>query len=440
MSSTFAIYTLGCKVNQEESRQIAAALSAAGWRELAFNEKADCYIVNTCTVTHLADRKSRAMLRRAVRANPAAYIVAAGCFSQVSPQEAAKIEGIDLIIGVEERQLLPQLLAEKAQGVMVGDIARAAEFKSIYGVHRGTDRARAFLKIEDGCNEACAYCKIPQARGPVRSWPIAEVLQAARELIAAGHAEIVLTGIHLGAYGEDLPRVEDLEHLLPQLLALPALGRLRLGSLEPQHLQGDLLSLLKELLHNEKFCPHLHIPLQSGCDKTLRAMGRHYLTADYRNLAAALRAVCPDLALTTDIMVGFPGESEEDFAASAAFFNEMKFASAHIFAYSKRAGTAAAAMSGQLTPQVKEVRYQLLQNIAHKNAAAYAQSFLGKTLQMAVEQELKIGGKKYLSGHAQNYLPLLLPPPQAKEDRGLLTVVTEKILNEQIVCKSAGDS
>ncbi|MDD2221618.1 MAG: tRNA (N(6)-L-threonylcarbamoyladenosine(37)-C(2))-methylthiotransferase MtaB, partial [Clostridia bacterium] len=193
MSPTFAICTLGCKVNQEESRQIAAALSADGWREVAFNDKADCYIVNTCTVTHLADRKSRAMLRRAVRANPAAYIVAAGCFSQVSPQEAAKIEGIDLIIGVEERHLLPQLLAEKAQGVMVGDIKRAEEFKSIYSVHQGTERARAFLKIEDGCNEACAYCKIPQARGPVRSWPIAEVLQAARELIAAGHAEIVLT-------------------------------------------------------------------------------------------------------------------------------------------------------------------------------------------------------------------------------------------------------
>ncbi len=406
---TFALCTLGCKVNQEEGAAMAALLSAAGYRQVAFSAIADIYIINTCTVTHVADRKCRAMIRRAVKTNAEALVVVAGCYAQISGQEAAAIEGVDLVIGVDERASLLSLIEHCRQRqkpfLAVGDISKADKFMPIGDGAASQNRARAYLKIEDGCDQFCHYCLVPYARGPVRSLPLPEVVEQAQALLAADHKEIVLTGIHIGAYGQDLPGI-DLQLLLQQLLALPGDWRLRLGSLEPQQIDERLIKLVAG---NDKICKHLHIPLQAGSDKILAAMGRHYDTAFYAELLQRLRASVPDIAITSDVMVGYPGESEKDFADSYDFCRNMAFAGLHIFPYSPRQQTVAATLSQQVPAAIKENRAACLAALAQDLASAYGSAFVGRKLHLLLEQKVKIDEREYWQGHSENYLPLYLP-------------------------------
>ncbi|MEG1501329.1 MAG: MiaB/RimO family radical SAM methylthiotransferase, partial [Clostridiales bacterium] len=318
---TFAIYTLGCKVNQEESAALAMIFTNGGYQQRDFKEKADIYIINTCTVTHLADRKARGMIRRAIKSNQQALVIVTGCYAQTAPEEIAVLQGVDLIVGVDERSDLLALaekeLAKKAVNgenqqdikIMVGDILQPHAFVPLPAVE-SQKRTRAYLKIEDGCDQFCHYCVIPYARGPVRSLPLAEAVARAEKLFSSGHRELVLTGIHVGAYGQDLPGKVDLLLLLQKLLALPFAGRIHLGSVEPHQFNRPLLELLAS---SQRICRHLHIPLQAGSDRTLAAMGRTYTCGEYQQLVDDLRSLLPGIAISSDVMVGYPGESAEDF-------------------------------------------------------------------------------------------------------------------------------
>lgn len=442
----FAIYTLGCKVNQEESAAIAALMEEKGWQQKPFQEKAQVYIINTCTVTHLADRKSRAMIRRAVKHNPGALVVATGCYAQTSHQELAALRGIDLVVGVDQRIDLPRLIEERlarpaaAPQIEVADISKPHPFVDLPAT--GTpERARAYLKIEDGCDAFCHYCAVPYARGPVRSLPPEKALAYAKDLIGAGYLEIVLSGIHVGAYGQDLPGGIHLASLLKELLQLPALGRLRLSSIEPLQFTPELLALLEEesAAPKSKLCPHFHIPLQAGSDKTLKAMGRRYTCRQYEELLTQLRGFYPQAAFTSDMMVGYPGESPEDFAESYDFCRRQGFARLHVFPYSPRKGTVAADLPGQIDPQEKEKRSQKLLALGEEMAAQYGRGFIGKTLQLLPEQSVEYEKRSYLQGHGENYLNLLLPANQ-EYGAGFIPVKGESWKNGSLMVEAAGKS
>lgn len=412
---TFALYTLGCKVNQEEGAAVGSLMESAGFRRVDFSAPADLYIINTCTVTNMADRKSRQMIRRAAKANPRAVIVVTGCYAQTSPDDVAQIEEVDIVAGMEERAVLPQLVDEllrqrekdKSAGrlLSVADIMKARDFIPIPADASGQERVRAYLKIEDGCDQFCHYCVVPYARGPVRSLPFDAALQQARILLAEGHQEIVLTGIHIGAYGQDLPGDIDIVDLAQELIKLPGLLRLRFGSVEPQQISERFL----ELMGQEKICAHLHIPLQSGCDAVLKAMGRRYNTAFYRQIIECLRQAVPDIAVTTDVIVGYPGETAEDFAATCDFCRRMVFARMHVFPYSPRRRTVAADLPDQVGAQEKNKRAELLSRIGEDLADKYRQSFIGRRLQVLAEQRICWDGKWYWQGHSDQYLQVIFP-------------------------------
>ena len=423
MDHTFTIYNFGCKVNQEEGGALAARFTAAGWRYVPEDQPAELVIVNTCTVTATADKKVRNLLRRLRRAYPESLLVACGCYAQRDPDALAAL-GVDIVAGVDDRRRLPDLAAAyQADGQpirAVGAIAAARRFQTIAPISY-QQRARAYLKIEDGCDQFCNYCIIPHVRGPVRSLPLDQAVEEARLLLAAGHKELVLTGIHIGAYGQDLPAGQDLPHLLEALCALPGLSRLRLGSVEPQQFTADLLKTIARL---DKLCPHLHIPLQSGCDKTLTAMGRHYDTAAYAALLDQLRQLLGDPAFTTDVMVGYPGETEGDFLASQRFCAACGFAAMHVFPYSRRSGTPAAIAPDQVPQGVKAHRAARLAETAAAGSRAYRDRYQGKTLSMLVEEGIELDGRRYWKGHSENYLLLYLPQEAGEACPGALLPVT----------------
>lgn len=409
---TFALTTLGCKVNQEEGAALAGVFAGAGYESVDFCEPADIYIINTCTVTHLADRKSRQLIRRAHKQNPDAMLIVCGCYAQGAPQEAAALPGVDIVAGVNERAGLLALVEarlsqrEATPLLAVADLKEQRDFVSIGAGRGGQKRARAYLKIEDGCDQFCRYCIVPQVRGPVRSLPLPRVLARAQELIFAGHREIVLSGIHIGAYGRDLASGIDLADAIKAILALPNLGRLRLSSLEPQHFTAKLLALLKD---QPRLCPHFHIPLQAGCDKTLKAMGRRYNLSQYRAVVADLRRILPDPAITTDLIVGYPGESEEDFSQTLDFTRSLAFAGLHIFPYSPRPGAPAASLPDQVKPKDKQRRTEELTKIGKICQENYGKKYLGQELWVLAEQQVEQAGQIYWSGHSANYLQVLWP-------------------------------
>jgi len=401
----FYIYNFGCKVNQEEGAAIAALFISKGWQQV-FEEKADLFIINTCTVTAMADKKARNLIRRLRKENPDSILAVCGCYAQRAAEEVQAL-GVDIVAGVDERRLLPELVAKLQQEdsvQQVGDILATTEF---HRISEGSVqvRARAYLKIEDGCDQFCNYCIIPYVRGPVRSLPFADAVAEAEQLVADGHREIVLTGIHIGAYGRDLPEGESLPRLIHRLCEIPGLVRLRLGSVEPRQFTEELI----EALHEEKVCPHLHIPLQAGADKTLLAMKRNYDTEFYRSLVKRLRAELGDFALATDVMVGYPGETPEDFALSRAFCEEMGYAAMHIFPYSRREGTPAAKAPDQVKQAEKAERASLLNDSAVRMEQAYLSSRMGTELRLMVEEGETIDGVSYVKGHSDEYLMLYLP-------------------------------
>ena len=399
-----AIYTLGCKVNQYETQAMEQELAARGHQLVDFEQPADAYIINTCSVTAVSDKKSRQMIRRAKKMNPDAVVAACGCYVQTHTDEAAAL-GIDLIGGTGQRmEFLQQLLTaaeEKQTRVLVDDALHRHEFE-ILPAGGQQSRTRAMLKVEDGCRNFCTYCIIPFARGPVRSLPLEAAARQTRQLAEEGYREVVLTGIEISSWGQDLPGEESLIDLLEAVSAAAGEMRVRLGSLEPRTITEDFCRRASAL---PNLCPHFHLSLQSGCDETLRRMNRRYDTERYDRSVALLRQYFPGMAITTDLIVGFPGETEEEFEKTLDFIRRCGFAQIHVFPYSIRPGTRAAAME-QVPKSVKEERAARAGAIAAALHEEYLQSCVGKTFPVLFEQP---GAPGFYTGHAPNYLEVEAP-------------------------------
>ena len=394
-----ALYTLGCKVNQYETQAMEQELTAQGYELVAFEEPADAYIINTCSVTAVSDKKSRQMIRRAKKMNPHAIVAACGCYAQTHTDEVAAL-GIDLVGGTGQRmEFLRQLLAaaeEKRQRVLVDDALHRHEFE-VLPAGGQMSRTRAMLKVEDGCRNFCSYCIIPFARGPVRSLPVAEAVRQTEQLAAEGYREVVLTGIEISSWGQDMAGEQSLIDLLEAVSEAAGDMRLRLGSLEPRTITEDFCRRAARL---KNLCPHFHLSLQSGCDETLRRMNRRYDAARYLESVALLRAYFSGVAVTTDLITGFPGETEEEFEKTLAFLRRCAFAQIHVFPYSIRPGTRAAAME-QVPKSVKEARAARAGQVAAELHEKYLRSCVGQTFPVLFEQA---GGDGCFVGHAPNYM------------------------------------
>lgn len=380
-----ALTTLGCKVNQFETETMEGLFKKKGYEIVPFEEKADFYVINTCSVTSLGDRKSRQIIRRAQRQNEQAVIAVCGCYAQVHPEEIKAIEGVRVVLGTKERSHIVEYVEQAAQadGIFdeVGNVMEAREFEDI-PLYDMPQRTRAFLKIEDGCQNFCSYCIIPYARGPVKSRHLDKIHAEAEKLVRAGFKEIVLTGIHLGAYGRDLPNGATLADACREVLKVEGLKRLRLGSLESIELSPDLFALIRG---DERFCAHLHLPLQAGSDAVLKAMNRHYDTAEFARLLEQVETEVPGVAVSTDIIVGFPGETEEQFRQGLEFVEKMNFSRMHVFPYSRRSGTPAAARKDQIAESVKKERAHRMQELAARKTEEFHRKFLGKTMRVLFE-------------------------------------------------------
>lgn len=386
-----AFYTLGCKVNQADTASMEEIFRQAGYEIVDFVGQADVYLINTCVVTNTGQRKSRQIINRVVRRHPLSLTVVTGCYPQTAPEEVRAIEGVDVIIGNQERgrivELVEQALAQKQNEILdnVQKMTVDTQFEEL-GVGTETDKTRAFLKIQEGCNQYCTYCIIPYARGPLRSRSLASIRTEIKKLVAAGYKEVVLIGIHLGCYGKELAKEGKhitLYDAVQAALSVEGVRRLRLGSLESVEVEPRLLQLMAQ---EPRLCKHLHLPLQSGCDKILQSMHRPYDTVRFKNLLADIRRQVPDVAITTDIIVGFPGETEEDFATTLRFAEECGFAKMHIFPYSKRKGTPAEAMPNQVEENIKAERAARLAQLDEKLHRQMLLSMVGKTEEVLFEQ------------------------------------------------------
>ena len=398
-----AIYTLGCKVNQYETQAMEQELAAQGHELVDFEQPADAYIINTCSVTAVSDKKSRQMIRRARKLNPDAIVAACGCYVQTHTDEVVEL-GIDLVGGTGQRmEFLRQLLtaAEKKTRVLVDDALHRHEFE-ILPAGGQMSRTRAMLKVEDGCRNFCTYCIIPFARGPVRSLPISEAVVQTGQLAAEGYQEVVITGIEISSWGQDLDGEKSLMDLLEAVSAAAGEMRLRLGSLEPRTITEDFCRRAAKLTN---LCPHFHLSLQSGCDETLRRMNRRYDTERFYKSVTLLREFFPGVAITTDLITGFPGETEEEFQKTLDFIRRCEFAQIHVFPYSVRPGTRAAAME-QLPKSVKEERAARAGEVAARLHEQYLQSCVGQVYPVLFEQP---GQEGEFTGHAPNYMEVTAP-------------------------------
>lgn len=419
-----ALTTLGCKVNQFETETMEGLFKQKGYEIVPFTEKADFYVINTCSVTSLGDRKSRQVIRRANRQNDKAIIAVCGCYSQVHPEEIKAIEGVRVVLGTKERHHIVEYVEQAARedGILdeVGNIMEAHDFEDI-PLYDMPQRTRAFLKIEDGCQNFCSYCIIPYARGPVKSRHLANIHAEAEKLVAAGFKEIVLTGIHLGAYGRDLAADVTLADACCEVLKVKGLKRLRLGSLESIELSPELFTLIR---NDERFCAHLHLPLQAGSDAVLKAMNRQYDTAEFAKLIARVESEVPGIAVSTDIIVGFPGETEEDFKQGLDFVSKMNFSRMHVFPYSKRSGTPAAARKDQIPENIKKERAQRMQNLAAAKTMEFHRKFLGKELRVLFET----AQAGLTDGLTDNYIRVYTKSPVVPGE--LYTVKLEKLYKD----------
>ena len=403
-----ALHNLGCKVNAYEMEAMQQLLEENGYEIVPFKEGADVYIINTCTVTNMADRKSRQMLHRAKKMNPDAIVVAAGCYVQAKEASGEIDESIDIVIGNNKKKDLIQILDgfyEKKQGQnkAVIDINHTHEYEEMH-LNKTAEHTRAYIKVQDGCNQFCTYCIIPFARGRVRSRAKEDVVREVTELAANGYQEVVLTGIHLSSYGVDLEN-ENLLSLILAVNEIEGIKRIRLGSLEPRIITEDFVKTISGL---EKMCPHFHLSLQSGCDETLRRMNRRYTSEEYYEKCMLLRKYFAHPALTTDVIVGFPGETEEEFEKSKAFIDKVDFYETHIFKYSKREGTKAAVMDNQIPEQIKTARSNELLELGQKKRIKYEEQFVGTTVEVLMEEQIKIDGENYQVGHTKEYVKVAL--------------------------------
>lgn len=408
-----ALHNLGCKVNAYETEAMQEMLEKEGYEIVPFKAGADIYIINTCTVTNIADRKSRQMLHRARKMNPDAIVVAAGCYVQAQENEHHELDScIDIVIGNNKKQDLIQILDEyesKCKTEEVIDINHTNEYENL-NLSRTGEHTRAYIKVQDGCNQFCSYCIIPFARGRVRSRSLEDVVQEVTTLSGNGYKEVVLTGIHLSSYGVDFEEQEarkktDLLTLILAVHEIPGIERIRLGSLEPRIITEEFAKTIAGL---PKMCPHFHLSLQSGCDATLKRMNRRYTTGEYYEKCELLRKYFDHPALTTDVIVGFPGETEEEFEESKAFVDKVNFYETHIFKYSKREGTRAAVMENQVPEQIKAERSAQLIELGAKKQEAYEKEMVGKNVEILVEEPAQINGKEVQVGHTKEYIKVAL--------------------------------
>lgn len=429
-----ALHNLGCKVNSYELEAMQQMLEKAGYEIVPFEPGADVYVINTCTVTNIADRKSRQMLHKAKSMNPDAVVVAVGCYAQVKGEELKKDEAIDLVLGSNCKNDLIEALADYSRTgekqIQRTEWDTDKSYEELY-IDRTEEHTRAFIKVQDGCNQFCTYCIIPYARGRVRSRKIADVYEEVKRLAASGVKEVVVTGIHVCSYGKDLGEGEDLLALIRAVNEVEGIERIRLGSLEPGSISEDFIKALSEM---PKVCPHFHLSLQSGCDRTLKRMNRHYSTADFTEVADWIRKYYEHPALCTDVITGFPGESEADFAECRDFVEAVHFFETHIFPYSRRKGTKAADYPDQNTEAVKKARGKVLRDIDRERRVEFLRYYLRKPIQVLFEEEIEFEGKKYWSGHGREYQKVLVADSRDLTNE-MLTVTPADIRGgEYLIC------
>ncbi len=398
-----AFYTLGCKVNQYETEAMSELFKVRGYEITDFDNPADIYVINTCTVTGMSDRKSRQIIRRAKKHNPEAFVLVTGCYAQTKPDEVLKIDGVTLVLGTKDRGKIVDIYEENCENEntnCVGDIMHNHVFDNLT-VTTYKERTRAYIKVQEGCNQFCSYCKIPYARGPIRSRSFDEVISETKRLSENGFSEITYVGIHIASYGLDT-KSKSLADLLLEANQIEKIKRIRLSSIEPMTLDESFTQKIKDC---SKLCHHFHLSLQSGCDETLKRMNRKYTTDAYFSIVSGLRKHFPDVAITTDIMVGFPGETDEEFEKTCAFAKKVAFADAHIFQYSRREGTPATDFPNQIDPQVKDKRSKIIADICKKSKKEFMENFLGQTMEVLFEQAAKGG---YFEGKTDNYQSVLV--------------------------------
>lgn len=411
---TVAFHTLGCKVNTYESNAMLKIFNDAGYQEVDFKQMADVYVINTCTVTNTGDSKSRQMIRKAIRKNPQATICVVGCYSQIAPEEIEQIDGVGVVLGTQYRQEIVKYVNEYLEtGKMIVKVDNIMNLKKFEDLN--IDRfknTRAFLKIQDGCNNFCTYCIIPYARGRVRSRNKDSVLNQARRLVANGYVEIVLTGIHTAGYGEDLDDYSFYD-LLVDLVKIEGLKRLRISSIETSQISDEIIELIGS---NEIIVDHLHVPLQAGCDETLKRMNRKYTTKQYLEKINKIRSYLPNIAFTTDVIVGFPGETEEEFEKTYNFIRKVNYSELHVFPYSPRKNTLAAKMPNQVNDQIKHDRSNRLLALSKELNRDFALKQIGKSLKVLFEKR----DGDYLIGHAGDYLKV-----KVKTDRNMIGEIVD---------------
>ena len=425
----FAMHNLGCKVNSYETEAMTEAILQEGARLVDFTEEADIYLINTCSVTNIADRKSRQMIHQAKQRNPEAIVIATGCYVEGKKEELKKDKGIDILIGNSGKGKIVELIIAYRNAMLENDgriedylppVKEEGEYENLF-LSKPLDRSRAFVKIQDGCNQFCSYCIIPYVRGRIRSRKIEDCLTEIERLGKEGISEIVLTGIHLSSYGLDFQNLsyeyasrnaengEALISLIEKIGEIPSIKRIRLGSLEPRVITESFISRLKAV---EEICPHFHLSLQSGAAKTLKEMNRHYTKEEFKEAVDCIRRAFPLAAITTDVIVGFPGETEEDFQESKSFIEEIGFYDMHIFKYSRRKGTRADEMKEQITEKVKKERSKVLLDLALKDSEEFRKNFIGKTTEVLIEEIRELNGISYYTGFNKEYIRLYIPVPE----------------------------
>lgn len=417
MGKKAALHNLGCKVNAYETEAMQQMLEKAGYEIVPFAPGADVYVINTCTVTNIADRKSRQMLHKAKKMNPHAIVVAAGCYVQAAKEDLEVDDAIDIVIGNNRKKELVEILREYEQShkeEFVMDVNHTGEYEEL-SISRTAEHTRAYIKVQDGCNQFCSYCIIPYARGRVRSRELEDVLTEVKELAVNGYQEVVLTGIHLSSYGID--RGTTLMDLILAVHEIHGIRRIRLGSLEPRIITEEFAATLSSL---PKICPHFHLSLQSGCDATLKRMNRKYTAEEYFEKCRILRKYFERPALTTDVIVGFPGETEEEFEITREFLTRIEFYETHIFKYSRRKGTRAAEMENQVSDEKKTERSNILLELNRENKELYENERTGKTDEVLFEELVMLDGEAYYTGHTKEYIRMAIP---AEED------YTNRIMN-----------
>ena len=430
MENKVAFITLGCKVNQYETNGMAQKFLEKGYKIVNYSEKADIYIVNTCTVTNMSDRKSRQMLRRVKEINKNSTVIAVGCYVQVAKQDVEKIPEIDLCLGNDEKanivDFAEKYINDKRKAIQIQDVLKSKEYVD-FGQVVFTEKTRAVVKVQDGCDRYCSYCIIPYARGRVRSRKPDSVLEEIKQIVQEGIKEVVITGIHIASYGKDFKTKYSLIDLLEDINKIEGLKRIRLGSIEPLLIDEEFILRLKKL---DKICPHFHLSLQSGCDATLKRMNRRYNTEQFRNIVKLIRKNYTDAMLTTDVIVGFPGETEEEFDITYKFLEEIKFYKIHVFKYSQRKGTKAAVMPNQIDGKIKELRSKKLIELSDVIQKKYNEKYIGKELEVLFEEE-KRGIYK---GHTKNYV-LSYCNTNENLDNKLVKVKCKEAFKDHVICE-----